>query len=138
MDQKIDLGSTDALPTYKAHLVPCKIRYSGATSEFQDNFVMDNKHRQCLAKSDADQHCNASQVTYIRGRKIVGREVLNSKDYSAFLMSSSADASDELTMKPIAQVTHIVNYERDGNEERLDEELTKFNELLEVSEVIHS
>ncbi|QLL31284.1 hypothetical protein HG536_0B01460 [Torulaspora globosa] len=139
MERKVDLtGDHDALPTYTAHLVPCKVRYSGPTAEFQDNLHMDSEHHRSLKKPEAEQQCDVSHVTYIRGRKIVGRQVFGSAEYTAFLMNSSSDASGDLTMKPIARVSEIVNYERDGNEGRLHEEVGRLEELLELSDMVHS
>lgn len=138
MEGKLDLnGDHEALPAYTAHLVPCKVRYSGPTVEFQDNFHMDSEHDRSLKKDEAEQ-CAVSHVTYVRGRKIVGRQVFGSGEYTAFLMNRSPDASGELTMKQIARVSGIVNYERDGNESRLQEEIGRLEELLELSEVVHS
>ena len=48
-DPKVDCSS---LPTYTAHLVPCKVRYTGATEEFKDNFQMDLSHGESLKKVD--------------------------------------------------------------------------------------
>ncbi|QLQ78797.1 hypothetical protein HG537_0B01450 [Torulaspora globosa] len=136
MERKVDMsGDDETLPVYTAHLVPCKVRYSGPTAEFQDNFHMDSEHDKSLRKEV--EQTDVSHVTYIRGRKIVGRQVFGSNEYRAFLMNSSSDASDELTMKPIATVSEVVNYERDGNESRLQEEITRLDELLELIEVIH-
>lgn len=139
MERKIDLtGNQESLPTYTAHLVPCKVRYTGPTTEFQDNLLMDSEHHRSLKKAEPEQQSNVSHVTYIRGRKIAGQEVLGSDQYATFLMNSSTDASGDSHMKPMAKVSNVINYERDGNEDRLQEELEKFNELLELTELIHS
>lgn len=136
-DPEVDCLS---LPTYAAHLVPCKVRYTGATEEFKDNFRMDLSHGESLKKVEPDSQHNTSHVTYFRGRKVVGQEILSSSDYDAFLMSTSeaSDASETKIAKPIAKISSVINYERDGNEDRLREEIDKFNEFIELNDIVHS
>lgn len=145
-DQMTDAGvdvseppSTESrLPTYTAHLVPCKVRYTGPTEEFRDNFHVDPSHDESLQKAESGAKQGASHVSYLRGRKISGRDILPTKDHAAFLMSNSSDASEAPAYTPVAKLSSVINYERDGNEERLQEEVSKFNELVEFLDLVHS
>lgn len=112
----------------EAHLVPCRVRLTGPTEEFEDQIIMDNENTNL-----AHQNMN---VTYVRGRKIIGQPVeFRNSDY--FLVQSSEDNEGNATMKPISKLSQIVNYEREGNEDRLLEEIKRFNELRNLEALIH-
>lgn len=138
--RNIDLSEVSSLPSpgYTAHFVPCKVRYSGPTEEFARNFQLDSDNHQSLRKNEAETESKTSHVTYLRGRKIIGQEFFTPEEYNAFLMKRSSDASDASTLKPVAKISNLINYERDGNEERLNEELSKFNEFIKLVDIIHS
>lgn len=136
---KIDLSSSES--EYAAHFVPCKIRYTGPTEELVDHFHMDPNNDQCLRKQEIERaHTEEPenlQITYLRGRKIVGQNVFKSGvDCQAYMLEKSAN--DDVTLKCSAKITNLMNYERDGNEERLLEELTKFDEFIKICDIIHS
>lgn len=140
---KIDLSSSESgsKKEYVAHLVPCKIRYTGPSEEFVDNFHMDPNDDQCLRKQELDgtntEEPEDLHITYLRGRKIAGKNVLKSvADCQAYLLENSVN--DTATLKCSAKISELVNYERDGNQERLIEELNKFDEFIKLSDIIHS
>lgn len=57
---------------------------------------------------------------------------------SMILVEESTDAEDQTTMKKVADVSKLINYEREGNESRLEEEMAKFQEFLNLNDIIHS
>ena len=129
---------------YTAHFIPCKVRYTGPTSEFVDNFDHHDKNDQSLAKEDdaTDKKVNF-EVRYLRGRKLIGRPVMESADTQAFLVKRATEdenssGSTSMALQCTAKVRTLINYERDGNDERLLEEMAKFQEHLEIANIIHS
>ncbi|QLG70207.1 hypothetical protein HG535_0A01450 [Zygotorulaspora mrakii] len=135
---------------YTAHFIPCKVRYNGATEEFVDNFHCDNEDDLTLKRKE-DDSLNGEKlcVRHIRGRKIVGKKFLGSDGYQTFLVKTGTREGEDgetgqisldttSKIEPIAKISSMINYERDGNEERLLEELEKFQQFLDVSDVIHS
>ena len=75
-------------------------------------------------------------VTYIRGRKVIGEQVVFD-DRTTYIMSTREDDSGNLLIEPTYKVTEIFNYEREGNEERLTDEISKFIECRELDSLIH-
>lgn len=122
------LEITDDLKNYELHMVPCKVRYDGPTEEFVNQL-----------KTDA-VHTNASHddkaVTYLRGRKLIG-DIINIGDRVAYLVQSKEDTSGQISIITTSAVSRIINYEREGNEERLEEELKRFEELHQVNSILH-
>nr|CCA89258.1 ribonuclease H2 subunit [Kluyveromyces marxianus]CCA89270.1 ribonuclease H2 subunit [Kluyveromyces marxianus] len=114
---------------YTAHLVPCKVRQTGPTTEFNDQFILDEELIEPTQQGKS--------VTYIRGRKIVGDE-LRFEDSSCFVVKTSQDGLGNNLVEPVFNVAKIVNYEREGNEERLINELTNFEELRHLESLIHT
>ncbi|CCE64755.1 hypothetical protein TPHA_0I02540 [Tetrapisispora phaffii CBS 4417] len=129
---------------YTAHNVPCKIRYSGPSDEFEDNFIFD------------EDNTNDMYVNYLRGCKIVGQEINSvfDKEVNCYLMDVTGDMDiseshndkngdsdnkklESISLVPVAKILKVINYERDGNESRLVEEMGKFEESLELNELIH-
>lgn len=112
----------------QAHLVPCKIRYTGQTDELEEQFIMD---KQVISPLHENRN-----VTYIRGRKVIGEQVVF-HDRTTYIMSTREDDSGNLLIEPTYKVTEIFNYEREGNEERLTDEISKFIECRELDSLIH-
>ncbi|QEU60188.1 hypothetical protein KDRO_C07180 [Kluyveromyces lactis] len=112
----------------QAHLVPCKIRYTGPTDELEEQFIMDKEVTSAL-------HENRN-VTYIRGRKVIGEQVMF-EDRTSYILSTREDDNGNLIIEPTYKVTEIFNYEREGNEERLTYEMSKFKECRELDFLIH-
>ncbi|EDO19054.1 hypothetical protein Kpol_2000p18 [Vanderwaltozyma polyspora DSM 70294] len=145
----IDLSSSNSAKEYLGHLVPCKIRYNGPSDEFTDNFNMDNEEMEVLNNDVADESKQV-YVNYIRGRKIIGQDVLPifGEGSKAFLtenvissdatMEEEFDNTESINAKPIATLNKLINYERDGNESRLSSELQKFQEYIELNDIIHN
>lgn len=75
-------------------------------------------------------------VSYIRGRKVIGESVIF-KDSVSYITSSHEDEEGNLLIEPSHKVNDIFDYEREGNEDRLSEELSKFKELRELEALIH-
>lgn len=122
----------ESLPTsYQAHFVPCKVRYSGTTQEFKDQFQLDQEEMQGT-RAGKDEY-----VTYIRGRKIVGKEITALEGCLATLVEETTDPDGNTTWQPVASLSKLVNYEREGNEGRLEEEMGKFQEFVELADLIH-
>ncbi|CDO92802.1 unnamed protein product [Kluyveromyces dobzhanskii CBS 2104] len=113
---------------HQVHLVPCKVRYTGPTNEFEDQFIMDENTNDL---SHENKH-----VSYIRGRKVIGESVIF-KDSVSYITSSHEDEEGNLLIEPSHKVNDIFDYEREGNEDRLSEELSKFKELRELEALIH-
>lgn len=134
------LHASPKLPTYSAHLIPCKVRYTGPTDEFKSNFELDASNDEVSGQSEKESNQDVSHVTYLRGRKIIGQELLPTKDYAAFLMSTPSESPEApgTAMKPVARLSSVTNYEREGNEERLQEEMGKFNDFIELNDIVHS
>ncbi|SCW03119.1 LAFE_0G03356g1_1 [Lachancea fermentati] len=119
-----------SLPKYEGHFVPCKSRYTGSTLEFKDNFKEDTE--------DTSTSSSDNVSTYVRGRKLVGKPLNFLESCSMILVEESTDAEDQTTMKKVADVSKLINYEREGNESRLEEEMAKFQEFLNLNDIIHS
>lgn len=133
----IDLSCvSDKTKKYTAHYIPCKIRYDGESTEFENNFIFDEDEMKERNKND--DHATM-YVNYLRGRKILGKKVVieNSR---AFLMDGKIDttAADGGSVDVVAEVSSMINYERDGNESRLQDEMARFQEYLQLSDIVHS
>ncbi|SCV00816.1 LAMI_0G07470g1_1 [Lachancea mirantina] len=138
MDIETANGAKNKEPEYEVSLVPCKIRFNGSTTEFQAHFMDDQED---LRKT------NDNLVTSIRGRKIIGKKLKFFEDSKIVLAdvveSTDDDSSNNAACKTksyqeTAVVTQLVNYEREGNESRLEEEMHKFGEYLELVRMIHN
>lgn len=128
MLQLHDISAEQDGTEYTMHLVPCKIRVAGPTAELTTNFDED------LEESKTD---GSRVVNYIRGRKLVGKSLSCFQDCDIVLLDQDCEASTGTNFTPSGRVSSIVNYEREGNEQRLQEEMEKFNEFLQLSETIH-
>ncbi|CEP64394.1 uncharacterized protein LALA0_S11e03092g [Lachancea lanzarotensis] len=131
--ETIDLDSVPEnhpLTHYELHLVPCKIGTTGPTEELKNGFQEDT------AESNKEQ---SKTVTYLRGRKIVGKAVTPQKGDYKIVALTSFGTSDTTTSsyKQTAEISHIYNYEREGNEQRRDDEMDKFQEYLELTDLIN-
>lgn len=120
--------ATNISKHYDLHLVPCKIYYTGPNCEFTKQFIIDQDKK--VGQDD-------NFTSYIRGRKIIGKELVLS-DLNYFLVDEVIEESrSHLMLNPLAKIDKIVNYERNGNEARLDIEMEKFYEFLELNKCIH-
>ncbi|SCU99449.1 LAME_0G03224g1_1 [Lachancea meyersii CBS 8951] len=126
LDNRSKSGSSAA---YELHLVPCKIGITGSTTELSNNFAKD-------AKESSSSENKA--VTYIRGRKIVGKTVEPLNDtHKIVVVEQLAQSDSSKEYQQAGEISQIYNYEREGNEHRLHEEMQKFQEFLELAELIH-
>ncbi|SCU95942.1 LAFA_0G03312g1_1 [Lachancea sp. 'fantastica'] len=127
----LDSGLQDRpIAEYELHLVPCKIGTTGPTKEMASGF-----------RRDADEPKQESEgsVTYLRGRKIIGKAVFPQKDRYTVVALEPCETTNNTSLdhKKAAEISHIYNYEREGNEQRMHEEMDKFHEYLELSDLIH-
>ncbi|SCU96898.1 LADA_0H03334g1_1 [Lachancea dasiensis] len=113
---------------YDVHLVPCKIKVTESTKELDSGFDQD------LEESNSNE---AKVVRYIRGRKVVGCLAPFQQDSTILAVSSLLSHDGQKEFEQIAYVDHIYNYEREGNEPRLREEMEKFAEYINLAELIH-
>ncbi|SCV03281.1 LANO_0G03202g1_1 [Lachancea nothofagi CBS 11611] len=113
---------------YELHLVPCKIGVTGPTKQLEEHFQVD-------AEESHEEELKV--VTYIRGRKIIGKPVPLLDDHELVALEPQTSLNGERELKVLAKVSNIYNYEREGNEKRLQEEMLKFEEFLQLAELIH-
>lgn len=121
-------GTSESSKQYDMHLVPCRIRTTGHTNELANNFKKD-------AEESAED--NSQVVTYIRGRKIIGKPLTYLDRFQTVLLEPVQDPETPNTYKETARIGMVFNYEREGNEARLQEEISKFEEHLQLADVIH-
>ncbi|CUS25106.1 LAQU0S27e00232g1_1 [Lachancea quebecensis] len=121
-------NSSEDTKLYDMHLVPCKIRATGHTNELANNLEKDTEE-------SADN--NSRVVTYIRGRKVVGKSLACLERFQTILLEPSSDPETSNAYRETARIGTAFNYEREGNESRLQEELSKFEEYLQLTDVIH-
>ncbi|CCC68939.1 hypothetical protein NCAS_0B08550 [Naumovozyma castellii] len=134
---------TDAPTTYTASFVPLKIRYNGPTTEFVNNFK-DNK---TPTKDDeinnySTDTTNTTHTTFIRGRCLHGTPVNKYfESASAHVIGKSKQTDNDIenqTYTVQSTVNSIINYEREGNTQRLTEELAHLKEFVQLQNHIHS
>ncbi|CCF59052.1 hypothetical protein KAFR_0G00190 [Kazachstania africana CBS 2517] len=131
MRQEIVLESTGENANKSIHLIPARVKYTGPTTEFEDNF-----------KNDPNE--SESHVRYLRGKKLLGTDILSSipgrKGYIIEKKNGKADEGQEqekeayITSGPL---TSVINYEREGNEKRSEDEVSKFQEYISLIDIIH-
>ncbi|CCK69194.1 ribonuclease H2 subunit C family protein KNAG_0C00800 [Huiozyma naganishii CBS 8797] len=108
---------------YTVHMVPCKIRYTGPTKELTNNMIIEETN---------DKY----NSTYITGHKIRGREVDTSQQMlSPYILKDNPETTTDeklstISSKNASPIQHLINYEREGNESRLVEEMSKLEEFL--------
>ncbi|KAH3899759.1 uncharacterized protein SCDLUD_004047 [Saccharomycodes ludwigii] len=117
---------------FSVHLVPCLIDYNGPTQELPGNF-----DKEVVKDGEI-----AYEARYLRGHKIIGKKVQMKWNFQPFLIDIcqvsgededlGSDTAQCQNIKILGQCREIVNYEREGNESRLNEEMTKFEEYLEL------
>lgn len=116
-------------PQYTLHYIPAKINYNGPTAEFTNNFEEDPE----LSKTN--------HITYFRGRKLVGQNINKQETLVPYIQQQNLedDSKDEcIKTKDLINIREIYNYEREGNDSRLNIELSKYNEFVDICNIIHS
>lgn len=127
-----------------AHLVPCIIHYSGKVTDVPvseglqfDKEEMDKLNENSNTEIDDQQKENKKYVTYLRGRKIIGYDLLPlMKNCNAYLMEEKETIQGS-NFENIAQFDKIINYEREGNDIKLNDEHERFKEFLALNNTIH-
>ncbi|CCH58381.1 hypothetical protein TBLA_0A05880 [Henningerozyma blattae CBS 6284] len=120
-------------PTEIAHLVPCIIHFNGQSDEIKTNLKFDQEEEK--------NHTNKF-VTYFRGRKLIGQDVLKllneNNKVKAFVMEDTTNIQNNKQFHVVSTLDKVINYEREGNEDRLDMEMSKLREFIDVTNLIHS
>lgn len=125
----------ESYDTYTAYLVPANINTSIQTNEFQDNF---NQNEEVIFN---DQTLNAN---YLTGKKILSKEIPSTKiQFNACIVNiqntdleRSSDAATTITS--LKNINKINLSEREGNEYVLLDEVSKFNEFIDLASTIHT
>ena len=116
-------------PTYTIHFLPCKINKDIKTEEFKDSFINEN-----LTKNNT--------TLYLRGRKLIGKEIIHNK-LEPYIFSNditdipTTDNTTTIHKSKLKKLNTFVNYEREGNEQRLIDEHNKLYEFIDLTNLIH-
>lgn len=108
--RNIDLNTTNS---YKVNSVPCRIRYTGEHPTVS----------KYLIKAEE----NNETITYLRGRKLHGKEI----ELKGHILTKD-NVSDDL--KSVGKVESITYFEREGVPV---EKIDRINEFVQLSELIH-
>lgn len=121
--------STSKRSTFTLHFVPCKTDKNTKTTEFKD--LLTNKELN-------DKYLSI----YIQGRKFLGKEIPNDT-FQPYLISTNSITEDDQNQKQIIEtnklkkLNKVINYEREDNEERLEQEHDKLLEYISLTNIIH-
>lgn len=118
---------------YIAHLVPTRVQIDSKTSEFKTALNNETPNSEIT-------------TTYIRGKQIKGKSV-HVETLTPYIISQGRtkneldeqenNNTETLVISDLIPIQQIINYEREGNEERLQMELSKFNEYLDLTNTIN-
>ncbi|KAK5779601.1 uncharacterized protein PWA37_002777 [Arxiozyma heterogenica] len=125
----MDGKNTSERSTFTLHFVPCKTDNNTKTTEFNDLLT--------------DKDLNDKYLSiYIQGRNLLGKEILNDT-LQPYLISTNSIIEDDQNQKQIIEtnklkkLNKVINYEREGNEERLKQEHDKLSEYIILTNIIH-
>lgn len=83
---------------------------------------------------DPKESINNKEILYLRGRKLIGEEISLDKQTCYLSNTNSVDQSINLELK----ANSVMNFEREGNTDRLTNEKENLLEYIDVLNVIMS
>lgn len=117
-------------PSHTLHFIPAKINKDSITSEFKDALI---------DETPAGEY----NTVYLRGKQLKGKAVKVEILQPCIIQSTEPNEENDsnttiINNANILKLNSIINYEREGNEERLINEHNKFNEFMNITNLIHS
>ncbi|CCD22226.1 uncharacterized protein NDAI_0A00680 [Naumovozyma dairenensis CBS 421] len=123
------------------NFVPIKIHMNDKTKEFSNNFIVTNTPIQL----GNNKQWNRLE-TFLRGAKLIGTDISLHDNETLILSQREIQDNDSLSTtcdpKQIyvvdSTIDKMLNFEREGNEQRIEEELNKFYEYIQLNNLLHN
>ncbi|CAL9731628.1 hypothetical protein MOUN0_M01772 [Monosporozyma unispora] len=116
-------------PIHILHFIPAKINSDCSTTELANELFNETPEEDYT-------------TIYLRGRKLKGKPVLVESLIPCLIQKTEIEEQNDsnstiINNDDILTLTSIINYEREGNEERLDKEHERFHEFMDITNLIH-